>query len=112
MPFKLTKTRHTAETRVHIGHNAAGGFWQHCHIEEGRTYPSPVGPQYATKAEIHADHEAYLRRGGWIRDDAPAQPDETEQLKTLIREAIGLMPLGTRSRADWVERALKTLTPQ
>jgi hypothetical protein len=39
------------------------------------------------------------------------QPDEAEHLRALLREAIGLMPLGTRLRADWVERALKTLNP-
>jgi hypothetical protein len=92
--------RHTEATRVYIGHNAAGGFWQHCHIEDGRTYPAPVGPQYKTRAEIHADHEAYLTRGGWLRDDVARMANALATvppapLNDADREAIARLPLKT-----------------
>jgi hypothetical protein len=41
-------------------------FWQHIDMNDGRG--AQVGPHYQSKDELLSDHEAYLRRAGWLRD--------------------------------------------
>lgn len=61
--MKLTATRHTPATGIVIGQHPDG--WRH--YDTGtRGQTRDVGPVYASKAEALADHEAYMKRGGWI----------------------------------------------
>lgn len=61
----MAKTRFTDATGVEI-HRTHEGRWRHVDTNDGRR--ADVGPDYHTKAELLADHEAYLRRAGWLRD--------------------------------------------
>ena len=61
--MKQTVTRHTPATGIVIGQHPNG--WRHYDTEGGSA--RDVGPIYASKAEALADHEAYMKRGGWIR---------------------------------------------
>lgn len=62
----VIKTRHTDTTGV--GYFRRPGGWQHVDTNDG--FQRPVGDTYATKAELLADHEAYLVRAGWAQDHA------------------------------------------
>jgi hypothetical protein len=60
------ETRFTKHTGVHIKQRA-DRTWQHVDCnDKGRA--AEVGPIYNTKAELLADHEAYLIRAGWLTD--------------------------------------------
>ena len=58
------ETRNSAATGIYYGHHACG--WQHYDHNDGDGYGRGVGPIYKTKAELLADHESYMIRGGWI----------------------------------------------
>lgn len=60
------KTRFTGQTGIEIK-CVAGIGWAHYDLNDGRA--ARVGPWYKTKAELLADHEAYLRRAGWLRGE-------------------------------------------
>lgn len=60
------ETRHTAKTGIIVRHYPGIG-WAHFDTNDNRA--AKVGPWYATKAELLADHESYLHRAGWIRGE-------------------------------------------
>jgi hypothetical protein len=82
--MKVTRTQHTDATGIYLAHDSHG--WTHCQLTErdGRT-PTihRVGPHYASKAAAYADHEAYLRRAGWMTDDTPAPTQVDDSLTTF-----------------------------
>lgn len=66
------ETRHTDESGI-VVHNVKAynvtlkkdvNVWGHFDTNDGRL--THVGPWYKSKAELLADHENYLRGGGWI----------------------------------------------
>lgn len=68
----MLDTRYSEETGIRIAKIDAYNVtlkknvvaWGHFDTSDGRM--SHVGPWYKTKAELLSDHEAYLRRAGWL----------------------------------------------
>jgi hypothetical protein len=67
-------TRFTANTGIAF-RDFGAGHWQHIDTSDDRD--AQVGPIYKTRAELLADHEAYLRRAGWIKEAPPESVTET-----------------------------------
>jgi len=59
------KTRFTEQTGIEI-RRSHENRWRHVEVARGKE--AYVGPDYHTKQELLRDHEAYLRRAGWLRD--------------------------------------------
>jgi hypothetical protein len=83
--MKLTRTRFTKDTGIWLAKTASG--WQHAEVTEREDHAPigrPVGPTYKTQTEALADHEAYLKRAGWLKED---EPDAHAQLMSALRDA-------------------------
>lgn len=97
----LQTTRFSAETGIRYRH-CVGGQWQHIDTNDGGD--AQVGPHYASKAELLADHEAYLYRAGWLRGQAPVDPKVSEaapELLAVVERLVAITPAACGHSLDF-----------